>query len=107
MREPATHVWPALPVNTDAEVTPSAAASRSASANTMLADLPPSSKCSGLSVDAARSEMTRAVAVDPVKLMRPDTRIAHERVAGLLAQSGHDVHDSRGNARFVEQLTES
>ena len=37
----------------------------------------------------------------------PDTRIAHQRVAGLLAETGHDVHDARGKAGFVEQLAES
>jgi hypothetical protein len=71
MRDPAIHVWPAFPVNTAIAVTPYAAASRSASSNTMLADLPPNSKCNGFSVGAARSEMMRAVSAEPVKLMRP------------------------------------
>ncbi len=59
MRAPATQTWPAFPVKIDSVVTPRAVASRSASASasakTMLGDLPPSSKMAGVSVsDAAR-----------------------------------------------------
>ncbi len=72
----------------------------------MLADLPPSSKCSGLSVDAgALRDDARGVAgageADPA-----DARVTDERVAGLLTQSGHDVHDSRRKPRLLQQLAE-
>ena len=71
MRDPATQVCPAPPVNTAAVLMPAAAASRSASANTMLADLPPSSKCRGRMRSAPRALITRAVPVEPVNVSRP------------------------------------
>ena len=59
--------WPALAVNTPVRVTPRVAAPRSASANTMFGDLPPSSKCNCFRVLAADAMRIRAVSVEPVK----------------------------------------
>src|SRR5579859_1670861 len=61
--------WPATVVKTAIVVTPIAAAARSASAKTMLADLPPSSNESGLIASAERRVIARAVAVEPVSVI--------------------------------------
>ena len=64
MRERAQQSWPALPnTATGAEA---AAASRSASAKTTLADFPPSSSVTRLIVPAAPSAIPRPTAVEPV-----------------------------------------
>ena len=65
MRERAQQSWPALP-NT-ALGAAAAARSRSASANTMLADLPPSSSVTRLIVSAALAAIRRPTSVEPVK----------------------------------------
>ena len=57
-----------------------AAASRSASPNTTLADLPPSSSTIGVRLRAAASMILRAVVVPPVKLILP-TRESPTRAA--------------------------
>ena len=74
MREPTMHDWPALAVNTPVRVTPTVAASRSASAKTMFGDFPPSSKWSCFRDPAAAAMRVRAVSVDPVKLIRATSR---------------------------------
>ena len=65
IRERAQQSWPALP-NT-APGAAAAAASRSASANTRLGDLPPSSSVTRLIVLAAPAAIERPTSVDPVK----------------------------------------
>ena len=65
IRERAQQSWPALP-NT-ASGAAAAARSRSASANTTLADLPPSSRVTRLIVAAAPSAIPRPTSVEPVK----------------------------------------
>ena len=65
MRERAQQSWPALP-NT-AMGAAAAAAARSASAKTTLADLPPSSRVTRLMVPAAPAMMPRPTSVEPVK----------------------------------------
>ena len=65
MRERAQQSWPALP-NT-AIGAAAAARSRSASPNTTLADLPPSSRVTRLMVPAAPAAIPRPTSVDPVK----------------------------------------
>ena len=65
IRERAQQSWPALPktaIGADA-----AAASRSASAKTTFADLPPSSSVTRLIVSAAAAAMPRPTSVEPVK----------------------------------------
>src|SRR6202020_3276663 len=62
--ERAQQSWPALP-NT-ALGAAAAAAARSASANTMLGDLPPSSSVTRLIVCAAPAAIERPTSVDPV-----------------------------------------
>ena len=64
IRERAQQSWPALP-NT-APGAAAAAASRSASANTMLGDLPPSSSVTRLIVWAAPAAIERPTSVEPV-----------------------------------------
>src|ERR1700761_9802865 len=63
-REPARQVWP-VAANTPA-ITPLAAASRSASANTTCADLPPSSRENRVMFSIAALPTRMPVAVDPV-----------------------------------------
>src|ERR1700722_17439493 len=63
-REPARHVWP-VAANTPA-ITPLAAASRSASANTTCADLPPSSSENRVMFSIAALPTWIPVVVDPV-----------------------------------------
>ena len=65
MRERAQQSWPALP-NT-APGAAAAAAWRSASAKTTLADLPPSSSVTRLIVCAAPAAIVRPTSVEPVK----------------------------------------
>ena len=65
IRERAQQSWPALPntaIGADA-----AAALRSASANTMFGDLPPSSSVTRLIVAAAPAAIDRPTEVEPVK----------------------------------------
>lgn len=61
-------IWPEL-ANTPIAA-PGTALSRSASAHTMSADLPPSSSCSFLMFTADAWMMLRPVCVDPVNAMR-------------------------------------
>ncbi len=65
MRERAQQSCPALPKTASGAA--SAAASRSASAKTTLADFPPSSRVTLLIVAAAPSAMPRPTSVEPVK----------------------------------------
>jgi hypothetical protein len=65
IRVPDSHIWPwwkKVPKSA-----PSTAMSRSASGQTMFADLPPSSSVTFLMVGAAAARIFRPVAVDPVK----------------------------------------
>ncbi len=64
-RLPAMQAWPWLWKMAKAD--PFTAASRSASGNTTLAPLPPSSSCTRLRLPAEASTMRRPVAVEPVK----------------------------------------
>ncbi len=65
IRERAQQSWPALPNTANGAAV--AAASRSASAKTMFADLPPSSRVTRLIVPAAPAAIPRPTSVDPVK----------------------------------------
>ena len=105
MREPATHAWPALNVNTDARVTPIAAASRSASSSTMLGDLPPSSKIDGVNVSAAAFWMRRRRCRGAGHRDLGDVDMPDERIADV-AEPGDDVDGARGE-NLVEQLAEA
>jgi len=75
-------------------VTPIAAASRSASANTILADLPPARR-QRLDRIGERRVIARAVAVEPVSviLRHPDGQTAR-RPRG--AEAGDHIHHARG-----------
>jgi hypothetical protein len=102
-REPATQVWPAPPVKIAAVLAPIVALSRSASAKTMFGLLPPSSKARGFRPGAERSVMRRAVAVEPGERDLSHVGMAHDRVAGDLAEAGDDVDDAGREARRVEE----
>jgi hypothetical protein len=76
-REPAMQVWP-VAAKMPAKA-PTTALSRSASSNTMLGDLPPSSSVTGTSLRPASDAIWRPTPVLPVKLtrsMRPLVRSA-------------------------------
>ena len=62
----------------------------------MLADLPPSSNVSGVSVSAAAAITSRAVATPPVNETLSTPRVAHERVARRRA-ADHDVEHPGGS----------
>ena len=68
------------------------AASRSASAKTMFADLPPSSKTRGVSVSLAAAMILFAVPMPPVKLILRHVGVAHQAIAGLAAAGQHLQH---------------
>ncbi len=67
-REPAKQTWPLPPKM--ARIDSGTAMSRSASAKTMLADLPPSSAETGVRLAAAAAMMAAPVALEPVKVIR-------------------------------------
>ncbi len=77
MRERAQQSWPALP-NT-AGPAAAAAAAMSASANTMFADLPPSSSVTRLIVCAAVAAIRRPTSVEPVKATLATSGCSHRR----------------------------
>ena len=71
-----------------------------------LADLPPSSSASGLSVSAAAAITSRAVAVPAGERHLVDAGVAHERLAGDRA-AGHDVQHAGRQARLERELGEA
>ena len=93
---PARQTWP------ESSYCPAAlraAASRSASANTISGPLPPSSAVNGTMFSAAARPMWRAVSGEPVKLIRLHPRVADERRADLLADALHEVEHAGREAR--------
>ena len=76
-----------------------------ASSRMMLADLPPSSRNTRLSVAAPRSMMRLPMAVDPVNEMR-STRGSLTSISPAIAGSlaGHDIEDPGGEARLGGEL---
>ena len=100
-REPATHACPWLkkiPPNA-----PLAAASRSASANTMFGLLPPSSSVTRFSPSTAVRMISLPVAVCPVNATLRTPGVAHERRADV-GPADHDVHDAGREPGLVDQL---
>ena len=83
---------------------PSTAASRSASAKTMLGLLPPSSRVTRLSVSAAFFMMIWPTSVEPVKAILSTPRWATSGVAGGLAEAGDDVDHAGGEPGLHGQL---
>src|SRR4029453_17255212 len=124
-RDPATHDCPdaaKMPATT-----PFTAWSRSASSNTMLGDLPPSSIVTRFMWRAAFSLMMRPASGPPVKAMRstrgwlitasptsgpqPVTTLrtrggGDQRAAPFRGVAGHDVDDARREARGFHELDE-
>ena len=85
IRERAQQSWPALPktaIGADA-----AAASRSASAKTMFADLPPSSSVTRLIVAAAPAAIPRPTSVEPVKAILATSGCSTRRCAADAARA--------------------
>ena len=103
-REPAMHVWP-VAANTPA-MTPLAAASRSASANTTCADLPPSSSVTRARWLVAPSATSMPVLVEPVNatLSTPGWRTSARPTSGPLPVI--DVEHAGGDARLGHELGE-
>ena len=77
MRERAQQSWPALPKTASGAA--AAAASRSASAKTTFADLPPSSSVTRLIVPAAPAAIPRPTSVEPVKAILATSRCSTSR----------------------------
>ena len=100
----AVQRWPVVP-KADQTI-PSTARSRSASASTTIAFLPPSSRATRLSRRPARSAIRFPVAVEPVNEMTGDVGRIDDRVADLRAAPGHEVHDARREAGLGHQLDE-
>ena len=73
------HVWPLL--NMPPQTAAFAARSRSASASTIIASLPPSSRLYGISRSAARCAILLPVRVDPVNWMKSASSTSAEPVA--------------------------
>ena len=109
-REQAEHFWPLKP---KAEATtPSTAASMSASAETMMASLPPISRMVRLMkrwpgwVLAARSWISRPTFLEPVKAMKRTFGAFDEGAAGFGAAL-EEVDDAVGQAGLFEEGEEA
>ena len=90
---PARHTWP------ESSYCPAAfaaAASRSASANTISGPFPPSSAVNGTMFSAAARPMIRAVSGEPVKLIRLIRGSPTSGWADLLTDALHEVEHARG-----------
>jgi hypothetical protein len=74
MRSTAVHAWPQLTNAPNAA--PAVARPRSASANTSIGSLPPSSSAIGVSVLAARSMTFFPVAVEPVNIRKSTASVS-------------------------------
>ena len=94
--------WPWLWKIAKAE--PLTAAARSASSNTMLAPLPPSSSWTRLTLPADASTIRRPTSVEPVNaiLRTPSWRARCSPT--VRPGPGHDVHDPGREARLDHQL---
>ena len=97
-REPAMQVWPVAAKMP--EIAPFTACSRSASSNTMLGDLPPSSSAMRLKPRAAFSLITAArLRRAPVKAILRPAGARTSGVADLGAEAGDDVDHAGRKAR--------
>ena len=81
-------------------------APRSASANTMLGDLPPSSKMAGVSVSAAARWMSFPVADEPVMLILFHPVVTDQRSPRLGPEARDDI-EHPGRQHVGQQLTEA
>ena len=86
--------------------TPLIAMSRSASANTMVGDFPPSSSVTGMSLSAATRAIARPVSVPPVNEILPHAGMRDERGAGDRARAGHDAEQAGGQAGRLRDAAE-
>ena len=97
--------WPLVP-NAD-QMTESRARSRSASSQTTIGFLPPSSSETRFSVSAARRLISTPVSVWPVKLMTLTSGWSTIAFPTSVAGAGHDVHHAVRQAALLEQLDEA
>ena len=102
MRVPARHTWPASSNWPAAFV---AAASRSASANTISGPLPPSSAVNGTMLRAAAPPIGAGLG-RAGEAHAPHAGVGHERRAGLLADALHDVEDAGRQAGLDREVGE-
>ncbi len=79
----------------------SRARSKSASAKTTTGFLPPSSKCTRFKVGAPCAMMWLPVAVSPTKPTALMSGMLGQRLAGLLAEPMHAIHDARRQPRLA------
>ena len=98
MRERAQQSWPAL-ANT-ASGAAAAARSRSASAKTTFADLPPSSSVTRLIVPAAPAAMPRPTSVEPVNAIFATSGMLDQALPAHAAGPGDHVQHALGQARL-------
>ncbi len=104
MRERAQQSWPAL--SKTAYGAAAAAFSRSASAKTTLADLPPSSSVTRLIVSAAPRITPRPTSVEPVKPIFATSGCSTSRWPTTRALADEDVDDAFGDAGLEDELGE-
>ncbi len=103
-RLPATHTSPIF--TNAAIIAQPTAASRSASANTITGDFPPSSRCTGVRLPR------RDLHHPPTRLDAPgeaheiDARVADQLFPDRLARAKHDVEDTGRQTRVVEHACE-
>ena len=103
-REPALHVWPAF--CTIALTSAGSAASRSASANTICGDLPPSSSVTGQWRAAAAAATARARRRRAGEREVRDARMRGQRGARFAAEAGDDVERAVRQAGVARELGE-
>ena len=78
------------------------AASKSASANTMLGLLPPSSRPTFFTFSAALRMMCLPTSTEPVNATMSTSSLAGEVVADLAARAGHDLEHALGQPGLLE-----
>ena len=105
MRERAQQSWPALPNTRHGAA--AAAASRSASAKTTFADLPPSSSVTRLIVAAAPAAIERPTSVEPVNAILRDVGVLDQALPARAPGPDDDVDDALGQARLERELGEA
>ena len=104
MRERAQQSWPAL--SNTAYGAAAAARSRSASAKTTFADLPPSSSVTRLIVPAAPRITCCPTSVEPVKPIFATSGMLDQPLPDDRALADDDVDDALGDARLERELAE-
>ena len=102
-RDPAEHAWPAL--NANALMAPGTARSKSASANTILADFPPSSSPTGIIRSAATFPIAIPTRTEPVKEILRTASCATIAAPASSPVSRHDVQYAWWQGAFLSRNT--